>query len=296
MIYIYSVRWPKSLKSSYLFGSKIIFKKRGGVTFKNDQMPPAMSIHFWKSTVRIFNDGFLGELPLLKMETKYKVITKASVVPANSIYLELRFFDERFELMETKIIHGHDEVFEYPLGAFQYEIHLMNINNESLNFEQLIIEEFEASKHQTVQTGGCNYTYILNDSINAKSKQCIEINIEHRVGDILHMPDFSRMEEHLRMRIFASVGNLLAISTIGDCVDCIYERIIQGLHLVSLKAKKGDIIINDRNQIGTMSVGVVLACLLNSTYRNKTIINGHVPRPTNEEQVIVDEIMRRKYK
>lgn len=156
------IRWPLRMNNTYSFGSVINYQK-GKIYFKNERMSPGERIHTWKSKFNYhIHDSEFSQLPLLKRGVKYQVNTKAKVVPEGSVQVQLDFFDNRDEIIDGPLTIDLDGEFVVPEEMDHYQLSLVNLNNRSLEFEDLVIEPLESEFAVATSCGNMNVTYIWN--------------------------------------------------------------------------------------------------------------------------------------
>ncbi len=156
------IRWPLRMNNTYSFGSVINYQK-GKIYFKNERMSPGERIHTWKSKFNYhIRDSEFSQLPLLKRGVKYQVNAKAEVVPEGSVQVQLDFFDNRDEIIDGPLTIDLDGEFVVPEEMDHYQLSLVNLNNRSLEFENLVIEPLESEFAVATTSGYMNTTYIWN--------------------------------------------------------------------------------------------------------------------------------------
>lgn len=156
------IRWPLRMNNTYSFGSVINYQK-GKIYFKNERMSPGERIHTWKSKFNYhIRDSEFSQLPLLKRGVKYQVNAKAEVVPEGSVQVQLDFFDNRDEIIDGPLTIDLDGEFVVPEEMDHYQLSLVNLNNRSLKFENLVIEPLESEFAVATTSGYMNTTYIWN--------------------------------------------------------------------------------------------------------------------------------------
>lgn len=134
------IRWPLRMNNTYSFGSVINYQN-GKIYFKNERMSPGERIHTWKSKLNYhILDSEFSQLPLLKRGVKYQVITKAKIYPEGSAQIQLDFFDIRDEIIDGPLTIDLDGEFEVPEEMDHYQLSLINLNNKSIEFEDLVIK------------------------------------------------------------------------------------------------------------------------------------------------------------
>ncbi|WP_240366881.1 accessory Sec system protein Asp3 [Pediococcus acidilactici] len=150
------IRWPVHMNDTYSYGSVINYQN-GKIYFKNERMSPGERIHTWKSQV-VFDklDTGYSQLPLLKRKAKYQIITKAIIAPENSVQIQLDFFDVKNEIIDGPLTIDLDGEFEVPEEMDHYQLSLVNLNNRSLEFEDLIIRPVESTFEIATIDGNMN--------------------------------------------------------------------------------------------------------------------------------------------
>lgn len=156
----YVIRWPIHTNNTYSYGSVINYQN-GKVYFKNERMSPGERIHSWQSKLifGISNSEF-SQLPLLKRGIKYRITTKAKVIPEESIQVQLDFFDVRDEIIDGPLTINLNDEFVIPEELDHYRLSLVNLNNKELEFENLVIKPAESNFETETITGNINVTCV----------------------------------------------------------------------------------------------------------------------------------------
>lgn len=180
------IRWPVHMNNTYSYGSVINYQN-GKIYFNNERMSPGQRIHSWLSKYVL--DTYIlafSQLPLLRRKGKYQVNTKAKVIPDDSVQIQLDFFDIKGEIIDGPLTIDLDGEFEVPEEMDHYRLSLVNLNNKSLEFEELTIKP--ADSDFKVAT--------INDNINAV---CVWNQ---------HDSFFEKVEVYLRNRLVYSESYL----------------------------------------------------------------------------------------
>ena len=150
----YVVMWPLATNGTYNYGSTISYEK-GLVNFSNIRMSPGEAISTWKSSQDFStgNSQFV-QLPLLKEGGQYHLVVDAEVVPEDSIQVQLDFLDIRGASIEGITTLCLDDYFEVPVGTDDYILNLVNLNNQSLSFKNLVITPQDTKFEITTFNGG----------------------------------------------------------------------------------------------------------------------------------------------
>ncbi|KRN18833.1 asp3 protein [Pediococcus claussenii] len=151
--------------------------KQNEVHFSNPQLSPGFKMHSWSSQ-NDFVDGALWEnLPLLKSGTEYQVVIDAQIKPANSVHIQLDFFDESNELIDEQIFADQNFRFTVPMHTKRYQISLVSLNNQEMIFKNMTINPTFNDFEITVQTSGTKRVIIK--PLNGKART-IEIILRDR--------------------------------------------------------------------------------------------------------------------
>ncbi|MFO1546737.1 accessory Sec system protein Asp3 [Lactiplantibacillus plantarum] len=287
---IYLIKWPRALNDTYLFGSKIIFFENGNVEFKNDKMPPTMDIHFWKSEVGLFNDGFLGGLPLLKKNCEYKIIFKGAVYPKSSVYLEIVFLDEQDDLIEKKIINGFEGTFKYPREAFKYEIHLKNINNLKCDFWGLIVSEKNWGARHSIYLEDNSCICVVKNNIDFCKRLKVKVKLSNKRGDVV---DVARLFDGFDVLCLILNNSVKQQYEIDNSIVEIYNEIVNVSKYLSLNLTDDSIEIDDDENNINLSISKVIGSLVGIKNRNTILSNGRLIDLNIEEKNTVRLILNK---
>jgi accessory Sec system protein Asp3 len=136
------IKWAFNTDQTYNFGSKIQFY-RGKVMFHNPKMSPGAPLHTWHSLINYQKDYKTSDLPLLEEGCEYELTAMLKATPAESIHLQLEFFDAQDQLIENQFITSLSGRFTTPKALDHYTISLVNLNNRELEFSHLILRPLE---------------------------------------------------------------------------------------------------------------------------------------------------------
>lgn len=137
---VFRIKWRKDVANAYTFGSYISFLG-DKVVFDNALMSPGFSITSWSSQTKFQSQRTQPELPLLKRGHVYQVFLRAAVLPENSLYVKVTYFDRLGKEIGSDILKDQTWIFRYPSNAFHYTIDLLNAGCEYLVFDYLQLFE-----------------------------------------------------------------------------------------------------------------------------------------------------------
>lgn len=284
------VKWPRSLKDTYLFGTRMSFIENGNIKFENDKMPPTMDIHFWKSDVGLFEDGFLGGLPLLKKNHEYKMIFSGTVIPEHSVYFELIFFDAQDNTVGKKIISENEGTFIYPKSAFKYEIHLKNINNIKCNFTGLILEEKDFLVRHSIYLSDNGCFYAINNSVDFHKQLKVNIQLSHRMGDVFNI---ANKFDDFDIVCLIFNNNTTQKHKIDSLLIEIYKKIVNIFGLLSLDIGNCRIDIDDCGGNTKVNFSKIIGSLIELEHRNTVVVDGKLINLSHEENQCLNLISRK---
>ena len=136
---VYFIKWGRQLTENYGYGSLISFQP-GQTEFANPMLSPGEVIHLWKSHTDEEHAQTLVSLPTLIPGVSYHLDAIMTVTPAESVQLVVEFYDQADGLVE-KFDYFTDGTFTVPPEASSYQIKLININNQQLQFQRLVLGE-----------------------------------------------------------------------------------------------------------------------------------------------------------
>lgn len=162
------IYWERSLQKTYNFGSVVRFKQNE-VYFSNQQLSPGFKLHSWSSQESFDSDGLWEKLPLLKNEMEYQITVNAQIKPANSVHIQLDFFDQSNELIDEQIFADPKFKFTVPEDTKSYEISLVSLNNQEITFRNMIISPIPNDFAIEVQTSNSKRVVVkpLDNKIEA---------------------------------------------------------------------------------------------------------------------------------
>ncbi|MFC2679744.1 accessory Sec system protein Asp3 [Limosilactobacillus vaginalis] len=83
--------------------------------------------------------GYDPQLPLLRINQRYRISIKASSEPAQGFFTRIVFFNGQGDEINRLEFHNLEKAFTFPEGAVHYEVSLVNTGCTSLQFKRLEI-------------------------------------------------------------------------------------------------------------------------------------------------------------
>lgn len=169
--YINQVYWGPAW-NTYYNGSKVTISAKKEVDFNNPLMVPGKNIIKWSSVYNFQSSKIVPQLPLLRINQRYRISVKASSEPAQGFFTRIVFFNGQGDEISRLEFHNLEKAFTYPAGAVHYEISLVNTGCTSLQFKRLEIcpAKLPRSVHENLW---------FHKSINADSDQPVNVVVMH---------------------------------------------------------------------------------------------------------------------
>lgn len=138
---IYRLDWKQLSQETYLYGSLISFPEGAPAVFENTLMPPQRIVKSWFSESDYKYKRSEPSLPLLEETEKYNIRVMMKSVPEGSCFLRLIFYDQAGRSISYKNIQKAEEGFVYPIGAYSYELQIIQGGAERISFQAILLME-----------------------------------------------------------------------------------------------------------------------------------------------------------
>lgn len=138
------IYWRQTDLSTFRYGSDVQFRNNV-IYFKNLLIPAGESIHRWDSKTHYQRDRKQPTLPLLFRNRHYQLHLEAEIIPEDTVYLKLEFYDRSDNLIKSEILRGKTAQFTYPNEAYSYSIQLFNASVTELAFRYIEISSIYAT-------------------------------------------------------------------------------------------------------------------------------------------------------
>lgn len=137
----WTIYWSEYSAHTYLYGSKMRYRKKDDVEFINLLMPPGTIIKQWYSKTNFQLDRVEPTLPIIDGEGEY-LITLNIDVPEGENYLARLVFYDKYEVEAGQVVlRDKETVFRCPLKTYSYRLQLINGGLTKLNFHSIVIQE-----------------------------------------------------------------------------------------------------------------------------------------------------------
>lgn len=135
---IFKINWENAFGDSYNYGSTIQFLE-DSVDFSNPLMSPNLAIMTWYSKRNFSNDRAFPTLPILVHGHEYTIKMDYNVEPANGAYWVVNFYGVNNEQIDHLNFDDLAGTFIYPNDATHYEVSIMNIGHQKVNFKNFTL-------------------------------------------------------------------------------------------------------------------------------------------------------------
>ena len=142
MVNVYIVKWGQRIGDTYTHGSKINFHE-SSVSFSNPEQSPGESIHTWYSLAEFRKFRYTPALPILTPGHQYHFRVDLTQEPADSLNLAITYFDDDDEQIRQDFFTELNDSFAYPENGHHYQMDLINLNNQQLEFTSLWLADEE---------------------------------------------------------------------------------------------------------------------------------------------------------
>lgn len=136
--YINQIYWGPAW-NTYYNGSKVTISPKKKVDFHNPLMVPGKDIIKWSSSYNFQANKIVPQLPLLRINQRYRIAVKASSEPAQGFFTRIVFFDSQGSEINRLEFHNLEKAFTFPEGAVTYEISLVNTGCTDIQFKRIEI-------------------------------------------------------------------------------------------------------------------------------------------------------------
>lgn len=137
------IYWGPISTTSYYYGSAIKACPDKSVVFKNGMIPSSQIIKEWHSFSTFQSTRVLPMLRLLKRKKRYKLTTNMTVIPEDTVFVEIVFKNRFGETISNKISKEQELIFTYPREAYTYSIRLISAGLEEIHFSFIEISDIE---------------------------------------------------------------------------------------------------------------------------------------------------------
>ena len=138
---IQTVGWGGPNGGASLYGSALTVEPSGAARLVNRLMPAGTTIQEWYSYTDYQSERGTPVLPLLHDGRTYRLVPRLASIPADTVIVEVAFFDRFNELVRTEVLYPPEYEFEYPPDSHHYTIRLVNGGCDALDFTSLTLLE-----------------------------------------------------------------------------------------------------------------------------------------------------------
>lgn len=138
------IYWGNLSTTSYFFGTTVKKLQHHSVLFENVMIPSSQVIKEWSSNYNFQGSRRSPELPLLKRNQLYTLVSQVTVIPEKTIFFEIIFKNRYGEKIGNAISKDGNLDFMYPNDAYSYTVRLMSAGLEELRFDFLEIIKKES--------------------------------------------------------------------------------------------------------------------------------------------------------
>lgn len=200
------IHWENYVKNSYLYGTTLKFLENKEVYYKNALANTGITIKKWESQYNFQAAKSSIELPLLSNDNKYEIAVNANVIPEDSLYLRINFYDIYSELIEYKIIKNMKGIVSIPKNTFKYNIELFSAGLREMTFYNLAITEV-------------NYT---TESVNNNENLLVsDISNENTDFKILNINDYFK-----NINIIFQEQTINKIGELDNSIIALYKNVV----------------------------------------------------------------------
>lgn len=142
---VYIFTWDNISANAYTYGSQITYPESMSVQYQNRLQPSGRPLYTWAS-LRFDAESATRQnnaLPILEPGVSYHLILDMEVTPAQSVGINIEFFDYDGRWIDQYFGVEQNLDFVYPEQAADYKISLVKFNNEQVIFKALILLKTE---------------------------------------------------------------------------------------------------------------------------------------------------------
>jgi accessory secretory protein Asp3 len=138
---IVTVIWGDHNSTDSLYGSRLVFAADDSITLTNPLMPSGLVLQEWYAFTSYQQVRDTPDLPLLHHGKRYRVAMDMQPTPADTVVVEIQYFDDYSAPIRQQVLHGPDFAFDYPDDCHSYSIRLINGGCDGLAFRNLTLLE-----------------------------------------------------------------------------------------------------------------------------------------------------------
>lgn len=215
---LYIMRWPQNLSAVYVNGATIRYSKDQSVYYANEVLSPGQTICTWSSATDYLASGSSPALPLLKSNKTYELCLKLEADNVLPVQVQVDFFDGHQEVLDSYRGDQSRLTFKVPKGMVSYEVRLVNLKHQWLQFEFLSIGEIGAVERIFEITFRRHYEWVHVRPIRGSTLKTIQLIVNKGPRSILPVSLHEKCEVE---QVF--------IYTDGQAIDPLIQSLSQTL-------------------------------------------------------------------
>lgn len=169
------MRWPRNISAVYIHGATIRYEKDKSVYYANEMLSPGQVICSWQSVTDYLSSGNAPSLPLLKANKKYELDIKIKADNDLPIQIQINFFDDHHEIIQTYSSTEYSFHFEVPNGMAFYEVNLVNLKHRWIRFDYFSIGEVLENKRVIEKHSRQNYEWIYVRTLERETSERVRL-------------------------------------------------------------------------------------------------------------------------
>ncbi|MBK0084548.1 accessory Sec system protein Asp3 [Lactococcus sp. S64] len=191
---LYLMRWPQNLSAVYANGATIRYSKDQSVYYANEVLSPGQTICTWASATNYLSSGNSPALPLLKSNQAYELSLKLEADNDLPVQVQIDFFDGHQEVIDS--YRGTDSrlSFTVPNGMVSYEVRLVNLKHEWLQFEFLTIGTIGAAESILETQFRRHYDWVHVRPLRGSNQKTVQLIVNQGPRSILPLSLDERCE------------------------------------------------------------------------------------------------------
>ncbi|MGX7052145.1 accessory Sec system protein Asp3 [Leuconostoc palmae] len=234
--YAFQIIWDTSNGKTYKYGANLSIDKKS-VIYQNPLMAQAVKIHTWFSQTDYPNFRFSPALPLLKSSHHYVLVVDCVMIPENSVFIQLDFFNILNEKVNSIVADSNIIEFIFPKEATHYEISIVNASNQFLKFEKILL--FESTNNFQKYAYDADANLIISDR-NQMIEESVTFNSFHNQiltfsnlnGMLVCNPliDFLEIDSMLNSNNYQPIENMVEyINTLSPSVKLVGHDVFSSI-------------------------------------------------------------------
>jgi accessory Sec system protein Asp3 len=138
MTTLYRFDWRQDNAMTYTHGSQLSFSADGSVSLTNALIAPGQALRTWRNLRPKESPHEQMRLPFLTPGVAYQLQGDWTATPDGTVGLQADTFDEDGQRLAHHVVNDHELTFTYDDDACDYQVALVNMSMQTIEFRQLL--------------------------------------------------------------------------------------------------------------------------------------------------------------